>query len=123
MGRLDTNAFNGWYSFLDEIHKREIETWKHCVGTWKTWGKKGQKEQKRLIITVGGLLQADQEELMHLLQEHTKHKQANVFRATRRMVKERLKKDVVTGKHGAYYLKHSKLGRMEAEAKFDKINK
>ncbi len=39
------------------------------------------------------------------------------------MVKERLKKDVVTGKHGAYYPKHSKLGRMEVEAKFDKIHK
>jgi ribosomal RNA-processing protein 36 len=39
------------------------------------------------------------------------------------MVKERLKKDIAMGKHGAYYLNCSELGRMEAEAKFDKICK
>ncbi len=38
--------------FLDE-QERKIETLKCCVGLWKTSGKKGQKEQKRLGIRIG----------------------------------------------------------------------
>jgi hypothetical protein len=51
---LDANTFNGRYGFLDEMQEREMETLKHCIGMWKTLGKKGQKEQKRLGITMGG---------------------------------------------------------------------
>ena len=50
-------------------------------------------------------------------------KRADVVRAARRTVKEKLKKDVATGKHGAYYPKRSELRKMEAEAKFEEIKK
>lgn len=71
----------------------------------------------------GGSLEEDQEELTRLLQERAERKRADVVRAARRSVKERLKKDVASGKHGAYYPKRSELRRMEAEAKFEEIRK
>jgi hypothetical protein len=68
------------------------------------------------------LLETNQEELTRLLQEQAKRKRANVVQAPRRTVKERLKKDIARGKHCTYYPLRSKLGRMEAEVKFDKIH-
>ena len=123
-GRLDADAFAGRYGFLDEMQEGEIETLKRRVSAWKTSGKRGQKDRKRLGITTGGgSLEADQEELTRLLQERAERKRADVVRAARRAVKERLKKDVATGKHGAYYPKRSELRKMEAEAKFEEIRK
>jgi hypothetical protein len=78
---------NGQYGFLDEMQEREIETLKCCVSARKMPGKKGQKKQKRLGITMGGVAQ-------HLLQEQAKCKRAGIVWAARHMVKERLKKDV-----------------------------
>jgi ribosomal RNA-processing protein 36 len=66
---------------------------------------------------------ADTEELTRLLQERAERKRADVVRAARRTVKEKLKKGVATGKHGAYYPKRSELRKMEAEAKFEEIKK
>ena len=71
----------------------------------------------------GGSLEEDQEELTRLLQERAERRRADVVRAARRSVKERLKKDVASGKHGAYYPKRGELRRMEAEAKFEEIRK
>ena len=127
-GHLDADAFAGRYGFLDEMQEREIETLKRRVSAWKTTGKKGQKERKRLgIVSTGGgggsSLEADTEELTRLLQERAERKRADVVRAARRTVKEKLKKDVATGKHGAYYPKRSELRKMEAEAKFEEIKK
>ena len=71
----------------------------------------------------GGSLEHVQEELKRLLQERSERKRADVVRAARRSVKDKLKKDVASGKHGAYYPKRSELKRMEAEAKFEEIRK
>jgi ribosomal RNA-processing protein 36 len=127
-GHLDADAFAGRYGFLDEMQEGEIETLKRRVSAWKTSGKKGQKERKRLgIVATGGgggsTLEADTEELTRLLQERAERKRADVVRAARRTVKEKLKKGVATGKHGAYYPKRSELRKMEAEAKFEEIKK
>ena len=54
-GHLDADAFAGRYGFLDEMQEGEIETLKRRVSAWKTSGKKGQKERKRLgIVATGG---------------------------------------------------------------------
>lgn len=71
----------------------------------------------------GGSLEEDQEELIRLTQERAERKKANVMRAAKRSVKQKIRDDVASGKSGAYYPKRSEMRKMEAEAKFDEIHK
>ena len=123
-GHLDADVFEKRYGFLDEIQEKEIEKLKRRVNAWKKSGKKGQKERRRLGMTQGGgSLEDDQEELTRLLQERAERKKANVVRAAKRSVKQKIRDDVASGKRGAYYPKRSELKRMEAEAKYEEIRK
>ena len=123
-GHLDADVFEKRYGFLDEVQEKEIEQLKKRVAAWKKSGKKGQKERKKLGMTQGGgSLEDDKEELTRLLQELAERKKANVVRAAKRSVKQKLRDDVASGKRGAYYPKRSELRRMEGEAKFEEIRK
>ncbi|KAL9189134.1 hypothetical protein ACHAXT_011624 [Thalassiosira profunda] len=123
-GHLDADVFEKRYGFLDEVQDKEIEQLKRRVNAWKTSGKKGQKARQKLGLTQGGgSLDDDQEELTRLLQERAERKKAHVLRAAKQSVKQKIRKDVASGKRGAYYPKRSELKRMEAEAKFEEIRK
>lgn len=123
-GHLDADQFEKRYGFLDEVQEQEIDTLKKRVNAWKTSGKKGQRARKKLGITNGnGSLEDDQEELKRLLQERAERKRANVVRAAKKSVKQKIRQDVASGKRAAYYPKRSELKRMEAEAKYTEIRK
>jgi len=127
-GHLDADAFDKRYDFLDRMQEEEIELLKRRVNAWKTSGKKGQKERRKLGINNSGgniesSLEHDQEELTRLLQERAERTRANIVRTAKRTVKDKLKANVATGKHGAYYPKRSELRKMETEAKFDELRK
>jgi ribosomal RNA-processing protein 36 len=127
-GHLDVDAFDKRYDFLDTMQEAEIELLKRRVNAWKTSGKKGQKERRKLGINNSGgniesSLEHDQEELTRLLQERAERTRANIVRTAKRTVKDKLKANVATGKHGAYYPKRSELRKMETEAKFDELRK
>mmetsp|Transcript_23301 Transcript_23301/g.48227 ORF Transcript_23301/g.48227 Transcript_23301/m.48227 type:complete len:424 (+) Transcript_23301:96-1367(+) len=123
-GHLDADTFEKRYAFLDDVQEKEIEKLKHRIKAWKTTGKKGQKERKKLGLTQGGgSSEFDQEELTRLLQERAERQKAQVTRAAKRSVKKKIRDEVAAGKRGAYYPKRSELRRMEVEAKFEEIRK
>jgi ribosomal RNA-processing protein 36 len=128
-GHLDVDAFDKRYEFLDTMQETEIDILKRRVNAWKTSGKKGQKIRRKLGMnnnSGGGIessLELDQEELTRLLQERAERTRANIVRTAKRSVKDKLKANVATGKHGAYYPKRSELRKMETEAKFEELRK
>eukprot|EP00578_Thalassiosira_sp_NH16_P000409 CAMPEP_0181141272 /NCGR_PEP_ID=MMETSP1071-20121207/35737_1 /TAXON_ID=35127 /ORGANISM="Thalassiosira sp., Strain NH16" /LENGTH=422 /DNA_ID=CAMNT_0023228255 /DNA_START=1 /DNA_END=1269 /DNA_ORIENTATION=+ len=123
-GHLDADTFDKRYGFLDEVQEKEIEHLKRRVGAWQKSGKKGQRERNKLGMTAGGgSLDEDKEELTRLLQERAERKRADVVRAAKRSVKQKIKTDVAEGKRGVYYPKRSELKKMEAEAKYEEIRK
>ncbi|KAL7529624.1 hypothetical protein ACHAWF_003054 [Thalassiosira exigua] len=123
-GHLDADTFEKRYGFLDEVQEKEIEQLKRRVSAWKQSGKKGKKKRRKLGLTQGGgSLEEDEEELTRLLQGRAERKRADVVRAAKRSVKQKIRDDVASGKRGAYYPKRSELKRMEAEAKYNEIRK
>jgi ribosomal RNA-processing protein 36 len=124
-GHLDVDAFDKRYEFLITMQETEIDILKQRVNAWKTSGKKGQKIRRKLGMnnSMGSSLEHDQEELTRLLQERAERTRANIVRTAKRSVKDKLKANVATGKHGAYYPKRSELRKMETEAKFEELRK
>eukprot|EP00571_Detonula_confervacea_P013914 CAMPEP_0172302228 /NCGR_PEP_ID=MMETSP1058-20130122/3967_1 /TAXON_ID=83371 /ORGANISM="Detonula confervacea, Strain CCMP 353" /LENGTH=420 /DNA_ID=CAMNT_0013012633 /DNA_START=33 /DNA_END=1295 /DNA_ORIENTATION=- len=123
-GHLDADVFDKRYGFLDEVQEKEVEQLKRRVKAWQTSGKKGQKERRKLgMVQNEGSLEDDQEELTRLTQERAERKRANVVRAAKHTVKQKMREDVASGKRGAYYPKRSELRKMEAEAKYEEIRK
>lgn len=123
-GHLDADTFDKRYNFIDEVQEKEVEQLKRRVKAWQTSGKKGQKERRKLGMNPGeGTLEYDQEELTRLLQERAERKRANVVRAAKHTVKQKMREDVASGKRGAYYPKRNEMRRMEAEAKYEEIRK
>ena len=122
-GHLDDDVFEKRYDFLDEVQEAEIDKLKKRVSAWKTNGKKGQKARKKLGLTQGNnTFENDQEELTRILQEVAERKKASLARAAKRTVKQKIRKEVASGK-GVYYPKRAELRKMELEAKFEEIRK
>ena len=122
-GHLDADQFERQFGFLEDLQTKEIGTLKRKLKSLQKTGKKGQRERRKLGVTVDDTAGSLQERLQVMQTTVARQNQDRLERNAKRAVKQKIHAQVAEGKGGVYFPKRQEMRRMQMEAKVEEIKK
>ena len=122
-GRYDEERFEENFSFLKEMRNREIGEVRKRIAAQKATGQRSRRLRRKLNVTSEDTLEDEEARLKVLTQQRADLERRTVDREAKHAVKYKVRQEVESGQHGAYFLKRKKQKRLEMEAKLEVLRR